>query len=126
MKIPRFIKVSCFLAIIILVVLILIPVPKPTEANTYDVHDNITNVEQGISNDIVFHLNKISKKPYINRGLEKGLSIEELNKKLVGKKVHLKFVDHWTPLDFNKSNPTLAYIKLTETGEVLYNNITPS
>lgn len=126
MTIPRFIKVSCFFALLLLVVLVFIPVPSPTDNNTYSLNDNITNVLEGTSNDIVFSLASHNKKPYINRGLEYGLSIEELNQKLKGQKVHLKFVDHWTPLDFSKSTPPIAYIELIETGEVIYNNIKPS
>jgi hypothetical protein len=61
--------------------------------------------------------------PYINRGLQVGLNIEELNNKLKGQEVLIKFVDHWTSLDFNKSSPTIAYIEIDKTGEIVYNNI---
>ena len=126
MNTPRFIKVSCACAFLVLLVLIFTPVPNATIDNTYDVHDNIINVIEGSCNDIIFDLKNNKAMPYINRGLEQGLTIKELKSKLKGKNVHLKFVDHWTPLDFDKSHPTLAYIELTETGEVLFNNIITS
>lgn len=126
MPIPKFIKVSCCSALLLIIVLILTPVPKATDNNTYSVNDNIIDVLEGTSNDIVFSLANHTQTPYINRGLEIGLSIEHLNEKLKGQKVHLKLVDHWTPLDYSKSAPPLAYIELVETGEVIYNNIQTS
>lgn len=126
MAIPRFIKVSCLFAILLLVALIFIPVPKATVSNTYSLSDNIVNVIEGTSSDIVFSLESHNQRPYINRGLEFGLSIEELNQKLKGQEVHLKFVNHWTPLDFTKSTPPIAYIELVDTGEIIFNNIKPS
>ncbi|MBT8232615.1 MAG: hypothetical protein HKO66_09590 [Saprospiraceae bacterium] len=124
--VPKFVKVSCLIAILTLFVLIFTPVPTATEDNTYDIYDHIVGVFEGPSNDIVFNLETLQAKPYINRGLERGLSIQELNNKLRGKKVHLKFVEHWTPLDYNRSSPTLAYIELEESGEIIYNSIISS
>ena|GEM_PF-669388 len=124
-QIPKFITVSCTLAILLLLVVIFTPVPRATDNNTFDVHDSIVNVIEGTSNDILFNLKNTKAKPYINRGLERGLSIKELQSKLNGQKVHLKIVDHWTPLDFNKNRPTLAYIEIADTGEIIFDVILP-
>ena len=111
---------ACFL---ILCAMVFRPVPSATENNTYDIHDEIVNVFEGPSYDVVFVLKNRKGYPYINRGLENGMNIVELNQKLRGKSVHLKFVDHWTPLDYDKSSPTVAYIKVEDSGEIVYNNI---
>ena len=103
--------------------MVLRPVPTPTEANTYIHEDKIVKVFEGPSYDVVFRLENRKGHPYINRGIEAGINMDEFKSKLEGQNVKLKFVDHWTPLDYNKSSPTVAYIEVVETGEILYNNI---
>ena len=124
MKITQIVKWTTAAIVILFIALILKPVPEATVSNTYDVHDQILEVFKVSSLDVVFKLKNKDGFPYINRGLQAGLNIEALNNKLKGQEVLLKFVDHWTPLDFNKSSPTIAYIKIDKTGVIVYNNIT--
>ena len=113
------------LAFFILFALCLRPVPIATESNTYDYYTEVEHIFEGGPYDVTFRLKNFDGYPYINRGLQRGLKMEYLTSKLIGSSVHLKFVDHWTPLDYNKSHPTVAYIALEESGEVIYNSIKP-
>lgn len=54
----------------------------------------VTEINEGTSNDIVIK-DAGTDFYYINRGLEKGLSIKELNKKLLNKKVTLHLPEFW-------------------------------
>ena len=98
------------------------PVPTPTIDNTFIFSDEVENIWEGGINDIQFSFKYSNKTPYINRGLEQGLDIQELKKQLLGKKAHFKFIDHWTPLDFSNSSPPVAYIE-TDDNNVLYDVI---
>ena len=54
----------------------------------------VTEINEGTSNDIVIK-DTGTDFYYINRGLEKGLSIKELNDKLLNKKVTLHLPEFW-------------------------------
>ena len=122
MKLTKVLKWISAGSVLVLFIMIFTPVPQATPQNTYQIEATVLNVFEGPSNDIVFSLESKHQTPYINRGIELGLDINDLNAKLKGKTATVKLVDHWTPLDFNRSSPTLAYIA-TEDGEILYNNI---
>lgn len=102
--------------------LVLRPVPSATTQNTIDFTGKVEAIFEGDTNDIIFKFSDSDKRPYINRGIERGIVIQHLNAKLGGKTANFKFIDHWTPLDFNQSTPTVAYIE-TSDGEVLYDAI---
>ena len=101
---------------------ILRPVPTPTVDNTFEFSDEVLDIFEGGVHDIVFVFKHSEKKPYINRGLERGLTIEELKEKLVGNVSNFKLIDHWTPLDFAKMSPSVTYIE-TANNEVLFDVI---
>ena len=60
--------------------------PKPEECAI--VETTIIKITEGSSNDIVFH-NEYGDYFYINRGLKKGLNLEELNTSVLNKTVTL-------------------------------------
>lgn len=103
--------------------LILRPVPVATPENTVSHFDYVEYVFEGPSSDIVFNLKDRQGYPYINRGLQRGLDLDVLKQELTNKYIEMKFVKHWTPLDFKQSNPTVAYIKIVEDDRVIYNAI---
>lgn len=98
------------------------PVPAATTSNTIDFEGVVSNIKEGGIKDVVFSFQNSNKNPYINRGLENGLNLEELRTKLLNKQCKFKFIDSWTPLPFENRNPTVAFIE-TSDGLVIYNAI---
>lgn len=103
----------------LLCILMLRPVPLPTKDNTYTDIVIINHIYEGSSSDIIFELNGIKKKPYINRGIELGLDINHLRKHLIGKPILMTFIKHWTPLSSNRS---IARIALSS-GDIIFNRL---
>lgn len=83
----------------ILLALALRPVPKATEKNVIEVTGRVANLFEGTSYDVNIHLANEPHFYYINRGIEQGLSIEDLRRKLMHQTVSLAHVKHWTTLD---------------------------
>lgn len=74
-------------------------VPAPSKENTLEVTGKVVDLFEGGENDVVIQLNNDRSFYYINRGLESGLTLEELKEKLLNQQVLLKCPDMWTPLD---------------------------
>lgn len=108
------IAATLLIPVFIIGALIFRKVPAATIDNTYLFEDVVANVFEGPGYDIVFAFESSNKKPYINRGLQRGLNIEDLNSQLRGTKARFKFIDHWTPLDPNKMSPTVASIEMDD------------
>ncbi len=79
---------------LLLFMMIFRPVPQPSSNNTFILEDKVVNVFEGPSYDIVFVLDSSAKMPYINRGLERGLSIDSLNMELKGNRARFKIINH--------------------------------
>jgi len=56
----------------------------------------IVSIDQGTSNDIQIRLENDSHYYYINRGLEKGINLEQLSSKVLNKTVTLYCLNRWT------------------------------
>ncbi|MAO08545.1 MAG: hypothetical protein CL596_07535 [Alteromonas sp.] len=66
--------------------------PKPSECEIVEV--TIDTISEGSSYDIVFKDSQ-NDKYYINRGLERGLSLDDLNSRVLNKKVTLHLAKLW-------------------------------
>ena len=66
--------------------------PSPTECTVIEL--TVTKITEGGVKDIVFK-NDAPDFYYINRGLERGLTIEELEAKVLNKKVTLHLANTW-------------------------------
>ena len=58
---------------------------------------------------------------YINRGTEQGLNIEDLQARMAGKEITIKYPHHWTPLDPNNKIKHLS--KLYFEDEVIFSEV---
>jgi hypothetical protein len=100
---------------ILLCVLTLRPVNTPdNESELLVAEGELTRVFEGTGKDIIFKLKNDDRSFYINRGLEQGLSIKELQARLTGKQITLKFPKHWTLLDPTGKTKHLSMVKLRE------------
>lgn len=79
------------------------PVPKATSTNSKTISGIVSNIQEVGTNDIQIRLEDNQQLYYINRGLESGLSLEQLQQELVGQVVSIEFPEYWTPLDPNNS-----------------------
>lgn len=85
-------KTYLLFTISILFISCVIQNPQPKECEIQEI--TVTSIYEGTANDIVFK-DAGTDYYYINRGLENGLSIEELNSQLLNKKVTLHLPKHW-------------------------------
>lgn len=116
-------KVSIVLGIFILITLALIFKPVPIVAEEYAIETKgiVTDVYEAGRFDVVFKLKNTKQRYYINRGLENGLELKNLQGKLIGKEVTIKYPKYWTPLDWNNTVRHLS--KLEFENEVIFNEL---
>lgn len=105
-------------------ILIFRPVPIVTEDRALSEAGIVTAVYEGGTNDVVFRLENNDRRFYINRGLENGLELDDLRKRLIGNEIVLKYPKYWTPLDWDDQVKHVS--KLEFRGEVLFNELRPS
>ncbi len=101
--------------------LVLRPVPIVYEHEAKVEKGVVSTVFEGTDKDIYIQLKNNSTLYYINRGMEKGLSITELRRKLLDKEVVLKYPRHWTPLDWNQKVKHLSKVEVN--GAVIFNEL---
>ncbi len=101
--------------------LIFRPVPIVTESEAIVEKGIVSDIYEGGVKDIAFRLENNQRVYYINRGLEQGLNLKELKKKLIGNEVVFKYPKHWTPLDWNNKIKHISKIEIN--GEVIFNEL---
>ncbi len=104
----------------ILIILILRPVPQPTPENTSCCKGLVEKVFESGTRDITIKLRGDKKTYYINRGLERGLNLDTLQK-LLNRTVEIRYIRHWTPLDYDQSGRPVA--QLTHEDLVLFSSM---
>jgi len=72
------------------------PIRNVQSDDVLEIHGVVTKIEEGSGFDIVITLENDSHYYYINRGLQLGLTIEELQNQLLHKKVTLYSIHRWT------------------------------
>ena len=96
-----------------------VPIVKESEAITVK---GIVDVIHGTENhDIVIYLKDVNQRYYINRGTEAGLIVSELEEKLGGEMVTVKYPKYWTPLDWNDRIKHISKLEYEE--EVIFNEL---
>ena len=104
-------------------VMIFRPVRIPDdEKDLIAITGTVAHIYEGGEQDAAFRLEEYKGKMYyINRGLENGLDLGELKTNLLGKKITLKYSDHWTPLDPTNSINHICILE--HEGQVLYSEL---
>lgn len=99
----KYFVISAGLIALITVILSLRPIPILAEKDCLVLKGTVTKIYEGGVKDVVIELSGQNQKFYVNRGLERGLNLKELQQKLTGLEIVLKYPDYWTPLDPGKS-----------------------
>lgn len=111
------------LLLIVTSVLVFRPVPIVPEDQAIVETGIVSDIYEGGEHDVVFRLENKKRRYYINRGLENGLELADLQELLIGQEITLKYPDYWTPLDWNDRIKHLSKVEIK--GEVIFNELTP-
>ena len=109
------------LAFLGLGILIFRTVPIPDEKDCLTVKAKVTEVYEAGFKDIVFKLQGLNKEFYINRGLERGLDLQQLRAGLTNKEIVILYPAYWTPLD--PANSTRHISKMEHDGKIVFTEI---
>lgn len=102
-------------------ILIFRPVPIPDEKDCLSVKAKVTEVYEAGFKDIVFKLKGLDKQFYINRGLDRGLDLQELRASLTNKEILILYPKYWTPLD--PVNSIRHISKVEHDGKIIFTEI---
>ena len=109
-----------FLGITLL--LALRPVPKANMNNCIKISGNVIRVDEGGGqSDIIIDIQGDDSYYYINRGLEMGINLKEMQIALINESAELFYIKHWTPLDPGNKSRHVARVACK--GEVFYNEM---
>jgi len=98
------------------------PVNIPSDASECLVAEGrVIKVFEGGVNDVAFRLEGDETMYYINRGLEQGLILEDLQQELTGNNITIRYPKHWTLLDPNNKIKHLSILEYN--GKDIYNEI---
>ena len=89
----------CGLIFLGLGILIFRPVPIPDEKDCLSLTGKVIDIYEGGVKDVVFKLEGFDQEFYVNRGLERGLELNNLRAQLINKEIVIKYPKYWTPLD---------------------------
>lgn len=118
-KLTLFFVLICFLAFSSMIFKT-VPIPDDiseclkTEGKIIDIIDAGTY-------DIRFVLEADDSIYYINRGLQRGLVLEDLRKRLIGEKATFYYPEHWSPLDLRNTSHHLNQVDVE--GEIIFTEI---
>ena len=109
-------------ALTVLLLFVCRPVPIPAEDKCISISGTVEKIYEGGVHDVVFKLKEYNQKRYyVNRGLERGLELENLQNTLIDKKITIKYPSYWTPLD--PTNATRHISKIEHDGTVIFTEI---
>lgn len=106
---------------LVIAILILRPVPIVSESKAITENGIVAEIYSNSGNDIIFVMQHIERRFYINRGLENGLELDRMKDKLIGNTIVVKYPKYWTPLDWNNSVRHVS--KIEYNGDILFNEL---
>ncbi len=118
----EYVYVFSIILLFVLAGMTLRPVNIPNDAKDCLVAEGkVIKIFEGGTKDVAFRLEGDKTLYYINRGLEQGLNLEELQNELIGNNVIIRYPKHWTLLD---PNNTIKHLSILEyNGKEIYNEI---
>lgn len=119
-KSKLFFALACLFVGFCLMVLQPVPIPDSAE-ECLVVKGVVEEIFEGGEKDVLFKISGHDSYYYINRGLEQGLELANLQHKLMGKEVEIRYPDYWTPLDPQAYSRHLSV--LTYKGKILFSEI---
>ena len=87
-----------------------VPVAPATLENTVEISGKVQAIKEGGPQDVVIKLSDDPHHYYINRGLEQGLELKDLQKRLEGEEITLRYVKHWSLLNPSGRVRPVAYL----------------
>ena len=123
-KIIKITLVSFSLIVLIIAVIIFRHAPIVTEKNTISESGIVKEIYANKGNDIIFILENVERRFYINKGLENGLELTDLKKRLIGNLIVMKYPKYWTPLDWNDKIKHISKVEFNH--EILFNELKES
>ena len=103
------------------VIFCLRPVPILAEKDCLVIKGTVSEIYEGGVKDVFFKLHGQNQSFYINRGLQRGLSLRELQANLTGREIVLKYPDHWTLL--NPNNLSVHISKIEHAGQTFFTEL---
>ena len=120
-NILKYILAISGLLALVLAVLIFRPVPTVTASEALVARGIVTDIYEGGVHDVAFRLENNETVYYINRGLEQGLELPQLERQLMGKEITIYYPDYWTPLDWNDKIKHRAKVEIN--GQVIFSEL---
>ena len=118
----KYVYIFLCLLFFTLAAMIFRPVSIPKDAkDCLVVEGKVVRIFEGGPNDVNLRLEGDKTTYYINRGLEYGLVLEDLQKELTGNNVTIRYPKHWTPLDPNNKMKHLCILEYN--GKEIFNEI---
>ena len=106
-------------AMLVLGILVFRTVPIPNEEDCAVVKGMVVDITEGGTKDIVFRIAGLNRIFYVNRGLERGLDLDELRAQLLNKEITIKYPRYWTPL----GNSSKHISKIEFSGRTIFTEI---
>ena len=97
--------------------IMILKVPIKPESELLTQSGIVSYIYEGGVKDVCFRLEGDQNVYYINRGLENGLHLQELQETLLGKEVTIKYPEHW----LMEKAKTIHLSILRSDGETIYN-----
>jgi hypothetical protein len=115
MKTTRWIFSGALILFVGFFILAMRPVPIPAEEDCLTINGTVVLVSESGEKDVQIKLKDVDQIFYINRGLEHGLTLTQLNNDLLYNNVTIKYPEYWTPLDPSNSIRHVSKIEVDGT-----------
>jgi len=98
------------------------PVEIPDDIDDFLVaKGKVVHISEGGVHDVIFQLEGDRSPYYINLGLELGLDLTDLQIRLVGNEVTIRYPDHFSILNWSNASKHLSILEYN--GEDIYNEV---
>ncbi len=97
------------------------PVPILPERDLVVLNEKVIEIYEGGVKDVNLKLEGRNELFYVNRGLERGLNLQELRSQLINQRITVKYPDHWSLLNSNKA--TIHISKIEHQGKTVFTEL---